>query len=79
MSPLEAPVFAQHQELLGLRRRHSWLHYARTRVLDVADEHIALASTAGGERIVTVPSGRSVRPLAMSTAWTPTILRAGVR
>jgi cyclomaltodextrinase len=56
MSPLGAPVFAQHQELLGLRRRHPWLHAARTRVLDVADEHIALASTAEDERIVTVLS-----------------------
>jgi cyclomaltodextrinase / maltogenic alpha-amylase / neopullulanase len=56
MSPLGAPVFAQHQELLGLRRRHPWLHAARTHVLDVSDEHIALASTAEDERIVTVLS-----------------------
>jgi cyclomaltodextrinase / maltogenic alpha-amylase / neopullulanase len=56
LSPLGAPVFAQHQELLGLRRRHAWLHHAHTRVLDVADEHIALASAAAGERVVTVLS-----------------------
>jgi len=70
MSPLGVPVFAQHQELLGLRLRHPWLHHAHTRVLDVADEYIALASTADGERVVTV----------LSTADHPqTVAAAGVR
>jgi cyclomaltodextrinase len=70
LSPLGAPVLAQHQELLGLRRRHPWLHHARTRVLSVADEHIALASTADGQRIVTVLSTADHRQ---------TVAAAGVR
>ncbi|WP_369053151.1 alpha-amylase family glycosyl hydrolase [Kineococcus terrestris] len=53
LSPLGLPTFHLHQELIGLRRRHAWLHGARTSVLHVANDALAYASEGGpGERIV---------------------------
>jgi len=37
LSPLGRPAFHRHQELIGLRRRHPWLHAAHLEVLDVSD------------------------------------------
>ncbi len=66
LSPLGLPTFARHQELLGLRRRHPWLHAARTEVLDVANEALVYASSGGGGRLLVV----------LSTAARPVTLRA---
>jgi cyclomaltodextrinase len=52
LSPLGRPIFDLHRELLGLRRRHPWLHAARTTVVHVANEVLAYESTAGSERVV---------------------------
>jgi len=52
LSPLGLPTFQHHQAMLGLRRRHPWLHTARTRVLDVANEHLSYLSTDGDHRLV---------------------------
>ncbi|MPV36138.1 alpha-amylase family glycosyl hydrolase [Georgenia subflava] len=48
------PVYAVHQELIGVRRRHPWLHRARTTVLELANEWMAYEVTAGAERLVVV-------------------------
>ena len=40
-----------HQDLIGLRRRHPWLHAARTEVLELANRQLAYESTADGERL----------------------------
>ncbi|WP_029433089.1 alpha-amylase family protein [Blastococcus sp. URHD0036] len=66
LSPLGLPTFALHQELLGLRRRHAWLHAARTEVVDVANETLVYASTGEGSRLL----------VALSTAGNPTTLTA---
>ena len=34
------PVYYLHQELIGLRRRHAWLHTARSKVLTLSNEHL---------------------------------------
>ncbi|MFD7653722.1 alpha-amylase family protein [Actinosynnema sp. NPDC059797] len=65
LSPLGLPVFHLHQELLGLRRRHPWLHRARTEVLDVSNEFLSYASTGEGQRVV----------VALSTAGGPVEVR----
>ncbi|RBY90507.1 alpha-amylase [Blastococcus sp. TBT05-19] len=52
LSPLGLPVYRLHQELIGLRRRHRWLHTARTRALHLANEQLAYEVTADGERLV---------------------------
>ena len=67
LSPLGRPVHALHQELLGLRRRHRWLHAARTRVLDVGQDTLVYESTADGGRLV----------VALSLADAPAVLEVG--
>ncbi|MDI6099393.1 alpha-amylase family protein [Actinoplanes sp. NEAU-A12] len=66
LSPLGLPTFHRHQELIGLRRRHPWLHAARTTILDTANEHLSYATSAGADGIV----------VALSTAATATTVRA---
>ncbi|UZX04620.1 alpha-amylase [Arthrobacter sp. CDRTa11] len=46
LSPLGEDVFRLHQELIGVRRRHNWLHTARTRVLALANGHLVYEATA---------------------------------
>ena len=41
------PVYRLHQELIGLRRRHPWLHRARTEQLHLANEVLAYQVSAG--------------------------------
>jgi cyclomaltodextrinase len=52
LSPLGLPTYRLHQELIGLRRRHRWLHTARTRALHLANEQLVYEVTAAGERLV---------------------------
>jgi cyclomaltodextrinase len=40
LAPFGRPTFALHQELIGLRRRHPWLHRAKTRIVHLANEHL---------------------------------------
>ncbi|GAA1646175.1 alpha-amylase family glycosyl hydrolase [Georgenia ruanii] len=40
------PVYRLHQELIALRRRHPWLHRARTRTLTLTNEVLAYEVTA---------------------------------
>jgi cyclomaltodextrinase len=44
LSPLGRPVLDLHRRLISLRRRHPWLHRARTTVEHVANDHIVLVS-----------------------------------
>ena len=52
LSPLGRPTYALHQELIGLRRRHRWLHAARTTTLHLANEQVVYESAADGERLI---------------------------
>ncbi|MEJ5946647.1 alpha-amylase family glycosyl hydrolase [Pseudokineococcus basanitobsidens] len=53
LSPVGLPVMALHQELVGLRRRHRWLHTARPSVLQVENRRLVVASEGGpGERLL---------------------------
>ncbi|HVX46401.1 MAG TPA: alpha-amylase family protein [Mycobacteriales bacterium] len=53
-----------HQQLIGLRRRHGWLHAARTEQLHLTNTGIAYAATAAGERLV-VALNLAPAPLAV--------------
>ncbi|MEC5198587.1 cyclomaltodextrinase [Arthrobacter sp. PL16] len=48
LSPLGKPVFDVHHQLIGLRRRHPWLHRATTQVLDLSNEVFAYRVAADG-------------------------------
>ncbi len=53
--PLDAPggaAFELHRELIGLRRRHRWLHRARTTTLHRADEQLVYRVEADGQALV---------------------------
>ncbi|MDD9207137.1 alpha-amylase family glycosyl hydrolase [Georgenia sp. 10Sc9-8] len=48
------PTYHLHQELISLRRRHPWLHRARTRQLELSNELFAYEAASDGERLVVV-------------------------
>ncbi|TFV43583.1 alpha-amylase family protein [Blastococcus sp. TF02A-35] len=52
LSPLGLPTYRLHQELIGLRRRHRWLHTARPRTVHLANEQLAYEVAGEGERLV---------------------------
>jgi cyclomaltodextrinase len=60
LAPTGWPIYRLHQELIGLRRRHLWLHRAQTETLQLADEQMIYRVTApaaetgdgGGQRLV---------------------------
>ena len=45
-------VYALHQELIGLRRRHSWLHTAVSTPIELTNTGYVYEVAAGGERLV---------------------------
>ncbi|SOD98080.1 alpha-amylase family glycosyl hydrolase [Blastococcus haudaquaticus] len=52
LSPLGLPTYRLHQELIGLRRRHRWLHTARTTTLHLANEQLVYEAVGEGQRLV---------------------------
>jgi cyclomaltodextrinase len=51
LAPHGLPAFRLHQELIGLRRRHPWLHRARTEVVELANERMVYRSSSEGNRL----------------------------
>jgi cyclomaltodextrinase len=51
-APWGWPTYRLHQQLIGLRRRHPWLHEARTAPLAVHNRRAVLESTNGDHRIL---------------------------
>jgi cyclomaltodextrinase / maltogenic alpha-amylase / neopullulanase len=52
LSPLGWPTYRLHQELIGLRRRHPWLHRARTRVVELANERFCYEVRDGADALL---------------------------
>jgi cyclomaltodextrinase / maltogenic alpha-amylase / neopullulanase len=48
LAPTGWPVYRLHQDLIGLRRRHPWLHRAQTTMLHLANEQMIYRVAAGG-------------------------------
>jgi cyclomaltodextrinase len=53
LSPLGESTYKLHQELIGLRRRHPWLHRARTTTLHLTNMALLYEVRAGDHRLVT--------------------------
>ena len=51
LSVLGAPVLDLHRRLISLRRRHAWLHRARTTVEHVANDQVVYVSRFGDESL----------------------------
>ena len=48
LSPLGQDVYRLHQQLIGVRRRHGWLHSARSRVFSLTNEHLVYEASPHG-------------------------------
>ena len=46
------PTYRLHQDLIGLRRRHPWLHSARTRPLQLNNQQLSYETTGDGGRLL---------------------------
>jgi cyclomaltodextrinase / maltogenic alpha-amylase / neopullulanase len=49
--PYGRPTYRLYQELIGLRRRHPWLHRARTSTVRLTNEHFAYDVSDGAHRL----------------------------
>jgi cyclomaltodextrinase len=54
LPPGGLPLYRRHQELIGMRRRHPWLHRAKTRVAHLANEAFAFEAFDGDQRLLVV-------------------------
>ncbi|OLR92429.1 alpha-amylase family glycosyl hydrolase [Actinokineospora bangkokensis] len=54
LAPWGAPVLRLHQDLIGLRRRHPWLHRARTEAVELSNTGVVLVTEAEGQRLAAV-------------------------
>ncbi|MFW2513971.1 alpha-amylase family glycosyl hydrolase [Demequina sp. SO4-13] len=73
LSPLGRPIFALHQELIGLRRRNPWLHRATTEVLELSNEVLSYR-VASGDRSLVVALNLSHEPQQVAAAEASVVL-----
>jgi len=52
LAPFGEPTYRLHQQLIGVRRRHRWLHTARTTPLHRDNRQLSYAVTGEGQRLV---------------------------
>ena len=52
LAPYGWTTFHLHQELIGLRRRHPWLHRAKSRAVHLTNEQLTLELTSGSDRLL---------------------------
>jgi cyclomaltodextrinase len=51
LAPYGWPTYRLHQDLIGLRRRNSWLHAARTEIVELTNQRLAYDATDGTHRL----------------------------
>jgi cyclomaltodextrinase len=63
LAPGGWPIYRLHQDLIGLRRRHPWLHRARTEMLHLASEQMIYRVAAGEQHLLVALSlaGEEIR------------------
>lgn len=52
LAPFGWPTYRLHQDLIGLRRRHPWLHRARTNVVELTNEHLVYETSDGEHQLM---------------------------
>ena len=52
LAPFGWPTYRLHQDLIGMRRRHPWLHHARTRAVDLGNTHFIYEAFHGERRLL---------------------------
>ncbi len=51
LAPFGWPIYRLHQELVGLRRRHPWLHRARMRPVELRNAELVFEAAHGDDRL----------------------------
>jgi hypothetical protein len=51
LAPYGWPVYRMHQEVIGLRRKHPWLHRAQSRVIEIRNTDLLYEAFADDERL----------------------------
>lgn len=51
LAPYGWPVYRLHQELIGVRRRHPWLHRAQSRMVELHNTDLVLEAFAEEKRL----------------------------
>jgi len=51
LAPFGWPIYRLHQELIGLRRRHPWLHKARSRTVELRNTDLVFETFYEGKRL----------------------------
>jgi len=51
LAPFGWPIYRLHQQLIGLRRRHPWLHRARSRVSELRNADLVFEAFHEGNRL----------------------------
>ncbi len=73
------PWYRLHQDLIGLRRRHAWLHRATTTALVVRNEAMAYACVSGEQRLdVMLNLGDEPFVVPQDAGLAPPVVLAGV-
>jgi cyclomaltodextrinase / maltogenic alpha-amylase / neopullulanase len=68
LAPFGWPIYRLHQSLIGMRRRHPWLHQARTRMVDLSNAYCIFESSHQENRLLVAlnltdaPVARPVSP-----------------
>jgi cyclomaltodextrinase / maltogenic alpha-amylase / neopullulanase len=52
LAPFGWPTYRLYQDLIGMRRRHAWLHTARTRAVELANTHFLFEAVDGEHRLL---------------------------
>jgi cyclomaltodextrinase len=76
LSPVGRHIHELHQQLIGLRRRHAWLHGARTEVLVLSNDHLVYRASGEGSS-VTVALNLSPAATELDVPGPAAVLLAG--
>jgi cyclomaltodextrinase / maltogenic alpha-amylase / neopullulanase len=83
LAPFGWPIYRLHQELIGLRRRHPWLHRARSGVVELRNTDIVFEVSHGENRLwvalnlADIPIARLISAVAVRLAGNIAINRKG--
>jgi cyclomaltodextrinase / maltogenic alpha-amylase / neopullulanase len=73
LAPFGWPVYRLHQDLIGMRRRHPWLHGARTRAIELRNTHFIFESF-DHERRLLVALNLADTPVVRSIAGSHSVM-----
>ncbi|MEA2866810.1 MAG: cyclomaltodextrinase / maltogenic alpha-amylase / neopullulanase [Bradyrhizobium sp.] len=52
LAPFGWPIYRLHRDLIGMRRRHAWLHNARSRAVDLSNTHLIFEAFHAEHRLL---------------------------